>query len=76
MAASGFVHGEPVTIKMYAGAITICADSSGKRKVCGTPTRPLFDISGNKLANAGFVAGTRVVLETNGDKSIIVELLK
>ena len=76
MAASGFVHGEPVTIAYMDYVIGIVGNPDGKRKVCGTPSRPLFDISGNKLTKMGFAAGTRVVLETNGDKCIIIKVAK
>ena len=59
---NGIEHGQRYNVITGADWLSICVNPEGKRKIAGSPARPIVDMTGRTVEAAGFSAGDEFVL--------------
>lgn len=69
---SGWVNGERFNIEFRDGEIVCFRDMYGKRKVAGTPTRPIIDTNTDKILESLGIEIGELVSVSIDDSSITI----
>lgn len=57
LTSNGIKHGMRYNVFPVAAGLAIEISPEGKRKIAGTPARPIIDMTGRTVEAGGFVAG-------------------
>ena len=71
LTAFGIRHGMRWNVTVAPNTIVIEVDANGKRKIAGTPQRPIIDMTGRTVIGADFISDTISVTAGNR-KGVIV----
>lgn len=61
LTAAGFRRGDAWSLVTHSDGFAIVADKNGKRKIAGTVSRPIVDITGASLGRVGLCDTVEVV---------------
>ena len=71
LAAHGLAHGSRWNVTTAPGVLTIAIDADGKRKIAGSPARPIIDMTGRTVESA-FDASVTAVTVTSPAPGVLV----
>ena len=60
-------HGMRFNVETFDGIIRIIIDDDGKRKIAGTPARPVIDMTGRIIECANLIAGDHFTITKRKD---------
>lgn len=70
---AGFPNGAHWTLSQHGKGLTIYIDPEGKRRIAGTPDRPIIDIAGASLGLVGGMERVSITYQPGNGRMVVVE---